>query len=682
LRASEEHPEVPRPPSYERWIATWGIGAATLVALALRVWGIGDLGDLDFDEQASFFIGSMPPPEMLGYLLRQPFEHPPLFYLLFHVWLAAVGGSETAMRVFAVLAGMITVPLVGVAVARMGGARAGTVAAWFLAIAPLHVYYSRDARMYSLLGLLTAVVLVGVAWGTCDARDKRSRRVDDAPEGYRPPPPPVRGREGVGSAINRWPWLIAALAGVLALTTHYYAVFALIGMLVGLVRGWPDGARAWAGWAGSSKAGRGRLIGVAAAGAVAAAGLVWIVGATGFRTSLTAVYPRPVDPGALQTALASSLAAPLAGPLAAPTWLPLVALLVVGLVAASLRVQGKAETALQRVALYGFAVPTVGIPLLLILGRPFAPRYIVLATPLLAAMVGLAAARASRGWMIAGTLAVLPVMILALGTMYGGYTRSDYGQAMGALRAETRPDDVIVLNGPWQDLLFRRYGAGLPAHAFVATTVPLTLEETLPTLARLAAAHPRIWVVDAATDAADPHGVVAGWLDRHGYPRPVIHYEKALLRPYLTDFGRPAALQERRIGEPGLPVQTEGVQLYSVAVDGWQLPTGGEARLRIRAFHEPCGLRNECREEPVLRLLVRLVGHDGATLWHWDGRLWPDGEGLEYRAGIIVPPTAAPGRYALQALVHEEAADGQGGRQVIRMGDPVELGTLEVLRSP
>jgi hypothetical protein len=637
----------------ERWTLPIAIVAATLFSLALRVWGIADLGDLDFDEQASYYIGAMPPHEMLAYLLRQPFEHPPLFYLLFHAWLAVAGGSETAMRLFAVVPGALTVPIVGVAVARVAGGRAGTVAAWVLAVAPLHVYYSRDARMYSLLGFLGAVALAAIAWGG-------------------------GSRSGQGP-YRRFAWLVAGLAAVAAVATHYYVVFLLLGVLFGLARGAPYRARHLA--ARASGIGRRPLLLIAVA-AIVMMGAVWLGAAAGFRTSLTTVYPRPVDPQVLSAALASSLAAPLASPLTAPDSLPLIALGVVAVLAASLRARGDRETALQRIAFYGFVIPTIGIPLLLLLGRPFAPRYVVMATPFLAALVGFAAARLPRIWIAAGAVAVIPLAILALAPMYGGYTRSDYGRALGALRAEARPDDVIVLNGPWQDLLFRRYGTGLPTHTFVATTVPLTPEETLPALARVTAAHPRIWVVDAATDAADPNGVVAEWLDRHAYPMPVISYEKALIRPYLTDVGRPSSLPERPIGDPNPGVQFAGVHLRTVTADAWQIAPGGEARLRIRAVREPCGTGTDCRDQREERLLLRLVGPDAVTLWHWDGRLWPDSEGLEYRAGLAIPRSVSPGRYPLEALVYEAAGVGSGERQVVRMSDPIEIASLEVLRSP
>ena len=173
-----------------------GLALVTAAAFGLRVIGIGNLGDLDFDEQASFFIGSMPPGEMVAYLVRAPFEHPPAYYLLLHVWLAATGPSEAAMRLFSVLLGTLAVPLVGLAAGRMGGPRAGLVASIALAVLPLHVFYSRDARMYPFLTALMALVLVSIG----DAR---------------------------------WRWLSWGAAAA-ALATHYYALVALVGVAAGV----------------------------------------------------------------------------------------------------------------------------------------------------------------------------------------------------------------------------------------------------------------------------------------------------------------------------------------------------------------------------------------------------------------------------------------------------------------
>ena len=201
------------------------LAAITLGAFALRLWGIGSLGDLDFDEQASFFIGSMPPGEMLAYLLAAPFEHPPLFYLVFHAWLLAVGGSEAAMRAFAVFPGTLAVPVVGAAVGRMAGPRGAIVAAAVLALAPLHVYYSRDARMYSLLSLWMALAVYAVS--SFEFRVSSSEFS-------------VPTRNSKLETRNSVALLMAA--GVAALATHYYAAVIVVSVAIAFAlarrRGW------------------------------------------------------------------------------------------------------------------------------------------------------------------------------------------------------------------------------------------------------------------------------------------------------------------------------------------------------------------------------------------------------------------------------------------------------------
>ena len=146
---------------------------------------------------------------------------------------------------------------------------------------------------------------------------------------------------------------------------------------------------------------------------------------------------------------------------------------------------------------------TIGIPLLLLLSRPFASRFVVLGTPFLAVLLALGSRRLKLPVLLLAGLAYLVIAAMALVPMYAGYERSDYGVALTRLRAEARPDDGVVLNGPWQDILYRRYGAGLPSGQIVASTVPLQREETVGWLRRITAEHPRVWVVDSATDAAD-----------------------------------------------------------------------------------------------------------------------------------------------------------------------------------
>jgi len=80
-------------------------------------------------------------------------EHGPLYYAT-QAATRLFGRGEAAGRSAAALFGLITIPLVCFA-AR--SPIAGIAAAILLAASPVHVYYSREARPYSLLMLLTAV---------------------------------------------------------------------------------------------------------------------------------------------------------------------------------------------------------------------------------------------------------------------------------------------------------------------------------------------------------------------------------------------------------------------------------------------------------------------------------------------------------------------------------------------
>ncbi|HSQ38718.1 MAG TPA: glycosyltransferase family 39 protein, partial [Anaerolineales bacterium] len=86
--------------------------------------------------------------------------HPPGYYLLLHVWRAFTGESEFALRAFSALCGVLTVAVTAAIGYRVGGRRTALAAALFVAVHPLSVYYSQEARMYALLGLASVLTLL------------------------------------------------------------------------------------------------------------------------------------------------------------------------------------------------------------------------------------------------------------------------------------------------------------------------------------------------------------------------------------------------------------------------------------------------------------------------------------------------------------------------------------------
>ncbi|PZR98987.1 MAG: hypothetical protein DLM69_07925, partial [Candidatus Chloroheliales bacterium] len=91
-------------------------------------------------------------------------ENGPLYTLLLHFWSRIFGESEAAVRALSALFGTLTIPLIYLfssALLRAGGAAArwaegvGVLAAAVLTIAPFHIWYSQEAKMYALVVLAT-----------------------------------------------------------------------------------------------------------------------------------------------------------------------------------------------------------------------------------------------------------------------------------------------------------------------------------------------------------------------------------------------------------------------------------------------------------------------------------------------------------------------------------------------
>ena len=79
--------------------------------------------------------------------------HPLLYYELLHLWMRVFGQSPEAVRALSVVFGVLTVAAVYWLAKGWFGMRGARASALFLAIAPFHIQYSQETRMYALLGL-------------------------------------------------------------------------------------------------------------------------------------------------------------------------------------------------------------------------------------------------------------------------------------------------------------------------------------------------------------------------------------------------------------------------------------------------------------------------------------------------------------------------------------------------
>ena len=144
---------------------SWPLLPVVILAGGLRFFQFMRL-NLWFDEGATIRFAHLPWADVLG-LHGQYEPHPPLYY-------AAVKLAELALpvasagRVLSIVTGLLTIPVVYALATRLLGRAAALVAALILTLSPLHLWYSREARMYApsaLLVALAALALVGYAQG-------------------------------------------------------------------------------------------------------------------------------------------------------------------------------------------------------------------------------------------------------------------------------------------------------------------------------------------------------------------------------------------------------------------------------------------------------------------------------------------------------------------------------------
>jgi 4-amino-4-deoxy-L-arabinose transferase-like glycosyltransferase len=138
--------------------------------------------------------------------------NPPLYYSLLHGWLV-FGEGEANVRLLSALFGALTIPLVYAMGRTIRDHRLGIVGALLFAISPLQVWYSQEARGYSLLTFGATSAMLGVAYLLRHPERSVSLR-------------------GAG-----WPWLFYVLGTTVALLAHNTAVFLPIGANV-LMLGW------------------------------------------------------------------------------------------------------------------------------------------------------------------------------------------------------------------------------------------------------------------------------------------------------------------------------------------------------------------------------------------------------------------------------------------------------------
>ncbi len=129
---------------------------------------------------------------------------PPLYYMISWLWVQVVPSTEVGMRFLPALCGVAVVPVAYSIGREVSSDRAATIAAALVACNPFLVWYSQEARAYSLLTLLSGTGMLLA----------------------------IRAVKRPGGRLYAG-W---ALASALAVATHYFAVFLIVPEALVLLR--------------------------------------------------------------------------------------------------------------------------------------------------------------------------------------------------------------------------------------------------------------------------------------------------------------------------------------------------------------------------------------------------------------------------------------------------------------
>lgn len=412
-------------------------------------------------------------------------ENGPLYNILLALWVRLVGVSEIAVRFPSAVAGILAIPLIYLLARRLTSPTTGLLAAGLLAISPYHVWYSQEAKMYSL------VVLLALASSACLAEAlERNRRI--------------------------W-WAAYAIMTTLLFYTHVATVLVFVGQTAYVLathRRWRGRERGW----------------LVAAGVLTlpyvpiALWAMRVVGG-GVQTWQPAVSLWDAV-RILGVKFSVNRADTLVETRAALLY---VALAVAGAVVLALR-RDRQRWWLLLVALS--AVPVVGLYLVSLRQSVFSDRYAIVALPAYLILVAAAVV-----WLIRQRLlwpVSLVVLFLLTSFAWGPLRdvnrstvaqKEDWRSAYAWVADRAQPGDVLLLHPGYIITTFDYYSQREPRlQQYQVATIPSFSVRWLdePLMVQMirdqVGDSRRYWLIESSVraDVEDPDQRLAGWLERRG----------------------------------------------------------------------------------------------------------------------------------------------------------------------
>lgn len=599
-----------------------------LAAFALRVYRL-DSQALRGDEAFALLFAQQPLGEMLPSLATTE-PHPPLYYATLHLWTSLLGQGEFAARFWSVLMSILMVPMIYRLGVTLCGAKVGWLAALLGAINPFLIWHGQDVRMYSMLACLGlgSVLLFSLA---------------------------LERRSG-----EKKLWIGYLILTLGALYVHYFSLFILaVENLICFclcLWNWRHLLRRW----------------VVTQAIIAVLYGPWLLYTGQFMAGHTKDWIKPVD---LLSFLRRFLVVYSLGTSVPKDHANL--LVWVFVLAFLLGCYGLIRLPREKAIPLGMYLflPTVGTWLISLLRPIFDERYLIIVAPAYGLFLALGLGVLFR-WVgkwpgrLVQSFAPLGAggLFLALMLASSGYSLFNYfhvpayakspdWRALAAtLRQQTAPGDLVIHNYPDPALQYYLQD-DLPLIVLPAS-VPVDPVATAETLAKLAAEHPRLWLVPQLSTQWDATGFVERWLDRHCDRVHRVAVGSLALQLYLTPptFLSQMTPVNARLGDK---VELAGYRLGTdvASPQSGILTTAPNTALRLTLYW-----RALAPMETSYTVFTHLLDDEG-QLWAQKDNLpvrgsypttdWRAGEMIVDKYDIVIPPAAPAGQYELEVGLYD-----------------------------
>ncbi|MGB5933737.1 MAG: glycosyltransferase family 39 protein, partial [Anaerolineae bacterium] len=600
------------------------------------------------DEAISAFISSKGWWDILAYVRSQPFEHPPLYYLLLHLWGQVAGWSEFSLRFPSLLLGTLSIPLLHRFLSWLLGKEVAVLVALLAAFSPFLIDLSGEARMYSLVIVLGLLTFLALLWAL----------TKDRPLWW-----------GL--------WSLLTLAGI---ATHYYLALLLLTENLFVILYWRRFRSSLWKWASLQF-----LFFIPA--------LAWMLFSPGPRESVAQIIKVPWLNVRTWPELEQSWQALAIGDWANPTpslWSRALAsvpslLVLLGALTGRRGAMGKALLDIDRRAWYALLLLLLAAPILgaLLIPRNVIARLVSFVIPayLTFLALGLLALR-KMGWFPLGIGGVLLAGAFTLGLdNQWEANKGEFGLVMERLEAQAQPGDGIVLTNPVQwPLVAYYYGGEWPIYYIPQShLVLITEEEVESSLEAIMSAHPRLWLGPTGPSTMDPDLLVERWLAEHAYQAGKEWFPES---SYLAYYFAPQPMESEDLGEVNFG---DRIALLGRSHSSREVLVSESLRFAFR-WRALEGWKEDW--------LVSIALEDGGGQV-WSQRISPPCGGLcptsEWREGeeafdnhaLFVPPGTPPGEYRAWLSLY---LPPEGRHLVISsqesLGEPrLDLGSVQVTKS-